>query len=73
MWMPTILQWLKRDDWAVIPLVKSDCNPGVWIGKGFAVHTQDAIERCHAWYRWAVGQAKALHPDVTLIDRLLRR
>jgi hypothetical protein len=67
MWMPALLAMAARDDWAVIPLVKSNCNPGVWLGKGYANTPQDLISRCHAWYQWAVGQAKALHPDVTLM------
>ena len=67
MWMPTLLAMAQRDDWAVIPLVKSACTPGEWLGKGYAGTPQDDISRCHAWYQWAVGQAKALHPDVTLM------
>ena len=67
MWMPTLLAMAERDDWAVIPLVKSACTPGEWLGKGYVGTPQDEINRCHAWFQWAVGQAKALHPDVTLM------
>jgi hypothetical protein len=67
MLMPTLLAMAERDDWTLIPLVKSNCNPGVWLGKGFNNTPQDLIDRCHAWYQWAVGQAKTLRPDVTLM------
>jgi peptidoglycan/LPS O-acetylase OafA/YrhL len=67
MWMPTILTMADADGWAVIPLVKSRCNPVVWIGPGYDGTPGDVLRACHAWYQWAVGQAKAAHPDVILI------
>jgi peptidoglycan/LPS O-acetylase OafA/YrhL len=67
MWMPTLLTMATADGWTVIPLVKSACNPVVWTGQGFRNTPGDIIRNCHAWYQWAVGQAKGLHPDVTLI------
>jgi peptidoglycan/LPS O-acetylase OafA/YrhL len=67
MWMPTVLAMAKRDGWVVVPLVKSRCNPAVWIGKGYPQTTGAVIRYCHAWYQWAVGQAKTLHPTVTLM------
>jgi peptidoglycan/LPS O-acetylase OafA/YrhL len=67
MWMPTILAMAQADAWVVIPIVKSGCVPSVWTGKGFANTSGATRVACHAWYRWAVGQAKSLHPDVTLI------
>jgi hypothetical protein len=33
--MPTILEMARRDRWAVIPLVRSGCNPSTWIGHGY--------------------------------------
>jgi peptidoglycan/LPS O-acetylase OafA/YrhL len=67
MWMPTVLGMAERDGWAVIPLVKSRCNPVVWTGQGWDGTPGDIIRYCHAWYQWAVEQAKSLRPDVTLI------
>ena len=59
MWMPTILSMAQLDGWVVLPLIKSGCEPDKWFDRAHA--------KCGAWYRWAVGQAKALHPNVTLI------
>jgi hypothetical protein len=47
-----------RDGWTVIPFVKLGCIPDFWT---------PANGKCGAWYSWAVRQASALHPDVTLI------
>ncbi len=60
MWMTTILGMAERDDWAVLPIVKSACTPGSWI-------RYPKKPECNAWYRWAIGKAKALRPDVTLV------
>lgn len=67
MWMPTLLTMATSDGWTVIPLVKSGCNPVSWTGQGFRGTPRDIVRYCHAWYAWAVSQAKGLHPDVTLI------
>jgi peptidoglycan/LPS O-acetylase OafA/YrhL len=67
MWMPTLLTMAEQDGWTVIPLVKSGCHPNAWIGPGFRGTPSDLLRACHAWYQWAVTQAKSLHPDVTLI------
>jgi peptidoglycan/LPS O-acetylase OafA/YrhL len=61
-WMPAILSMAQRDGWVVVPLVNgSGCAASTW--RGYAPRPW-----CATWYRWAVGQAKALHPDVTLIS-----
>jgi peptidoglycan/LPS O-acetylase OafA/YrhL len=60
MWMPALLSAAQKEGWAVIPLVKSGCTPERWIG-----HRGKA--ECHAWYRWAIGKARGLHPDGTLV------
>ena len=57
MWMPTILAMARRDDWAVVPLVKVRCVPRSWGGS----------DECGRWSRWAKRRAQALRPDVTLI------
>ncbi len=58
MWMPTILRFAKRDSWLVVPLVKLGCVPSSWLHKGVA---------CGKWYRWAVRQAAAIHPELSLV------
>lgn len=67
MWMPTILAMAQVDAWVVIPIVKSGCVASSWVGNGYAGTPAALLSACHAWYRWAVQQAKALHPDVTLM------
>lgn len=67
MWMPTILAMAKADGWRVTPLVKSGCVPSLWAGTGYPGTASVWLDRCHAWYRWAVAEARALHPDVVLV------
>jgi hypothetical protein len=67
MWMPALLAMAERDGWAVIPLVKSGCTSNMWTGPGFRGDPRDLLRACHAWYQWAVGQAKTLRPDVTMM------
>ena len=59
MWVPTILKMAERDGWVVLPIVKSACTPANWL--------RSSKPECPAWYRWAVRQAKAQRPDVTLV------
>jgi hypothetical protein len=59
-WMPTILQMAQQDGWVVLPLIKSACTPHTWL-------RFPEKPECPGWYKWAIGQAAALHPDVTLI------
>jgi peptidoglycan/LPS O-acetylase OafA/YrhL len=63
MWMPAILSMAQKDGWVVNLISKTACTPGIWTAD-FGDHR---APECHAWYRWAVGQVKVLHPDVTLI------
>jgi hypothetical protein len=67
MWMPTLLAMAQRDGWVIIPLVKSRCTPGVWVGNGYPSTPGAIIRACHAWYKWATAQGQALHPTVTLM------
>jgi peptidoglycan/LPS O-acetylase OafA/YrhL len=67
MWMPTLLALAQQDGWTLIPLVKSGCHPNVWTGPGFRSMPADLVRACHTWYQWALGQAKMLRPDVTMI------
>jgi hypothetical protein len=59
-WMPTILLMAEQDGWAILPIVKSACTPHTWL-------RYPQKPECPGWYKWAIGQAEALHPDVTLI------
>jgi SGNH domain (fused to AT3 domains) len=67
MWMPAILAMAQADSWNVVPLVKSGCVVATWTGKGYPDTPPSRLSACHAWYRWAVQQAKQLQPDVVLM------
>ena len=58
MWLPTVLELARRDNWAVIPLLRLGCTPGKW---------SSGSKACRDWYRWALGQVARLRPDVTLL------
>ena len=60
MWLPAILVMARRDNWAVVPLIRFGCTPGKWIR-----HEGDDV--CREWRRWAIGQVRRLHPTVTLL------
>jgi hypothetical protein len=60
MWLPAVLQMARHDGWAVVPLIRFGCTPGLWI-------THAGPDVCRAWYRWAFAQIRRLHPDVTLV------
>ncbi len=60
MWMPAILALAKRDGWEVRPIVKSGCVPATWLDRS------SDKPACRAWFKWAVQQAQAIRPAVTL-------
>jgi peptidoglycan/LPS O-acetylase OafA/YrhL len=60
MWLPALLEMAWHDDWAVVPLLRLGCTPDKWI-------SDRGSDTCREWYRWALGQAGQLHPQVTLI------
>jgi hypothetical protein len=62
MWMPTILGMATQNNWAVIPLIKSGCLPNRWVST-----TAEPLAECRTWYRWAIGEAKSLRPDVMMV------
>jgi hypothetical protein len=69
MWMPAIISLGQRDGWAVVPLLKQGCLASEWTG-GYHVdagHSLASLDECHAWFNWAMAQARSLHPDVVLI------
>ena len=60
MWLPAVLEMAWQDDWAVVPLLRTGCMPNRWV-------TGEGPASCRAWYRWAIGQARLLHPTVILV------
>ncbi len=68
MWMPAVLLMAQHDGWSVTPLVKSRCVPSAWLGKGYPNTPGATIDQCHAWFQWARGEARTLHPDVVLMS-----
>ncbi len=58
MWMPAYLRFAARSHWALVPLVKPGCVPSV-MGSG----------KCAAWYGWALGQVKRLHPRAIVVSQ----
>ncbi len=61
MWMPAIIDMAQHHDWAVRPIEKDGCIPADWW------HIRQSAADCRAWLVWAVGEVKALHPDVTVL------
>jgi len=60
MWLPAILVMARRDDWAVVPLIRFGCTPGKWIPP-----QNGGV--CGEWHRWALEQIRRLHPTATLL------
>jgi hypothetical protein len=60
MWLPAVLQMARRDNWAVVPLIRFGCTPDKWF-----THTGPDV--CRAWFRWGITQIRRLHPAVTLL------
>ena len=60
MWLPALLEMAWRDDWAVVPLIRTGCMPNRWV-------TNEGPEGCRSWYRWATSRVRRLHPQVTLV------
>jgi hypothetical protein len=67
MWMPTVLTMAAKDGWAVIPLIKSGCNPSMWRGSGYPGTSAIAVRQCRAWFTWAMKQARTARPDVVMM------
>jgi peptidoglycan/LPS O-acetylase OafA/YrhL len=60
-WLPDVLNLARHDNWAVVPLIKEGCSPSQWIASTGAPY-------CPPWFRWAMREASALRPNVTLIS-----
>jgi peptidoglycan/LPS O-acetylase OafA/YrhL len=60
MWLPAVLEMAWRDGWVVVPLLRTGCMPNRWI-------TNEGGASCRAWYRWAIREARLLHPRITLV------
>ncbi len=69
MWMPAIISLGQRDGFAVVPLLKQGCLASEWTTTEHsgAGHSLASLAECHAWFQWAMSQARSLHPDVALI------
>lgn len=61
MWLPAVLQMARRDNLAVVPLIRFGCTPGLWF-------THAGPDVCRAWFRWGITQIRRLHPDATLLS-----
>ena len=68
MWIPAILEMAQTDHLAVVPLVKSSCLPYEWITPVSNPATGPTSATCRTWYRWALGQARALHPAAMIVS-----
>ena len=60
MWLPAVLEMAWRDGWVVVPLLRTGCMPNRWI-------TNEGPSSCRVWYRWAMREARSLHPRITLV------
>jgi len=60
-WMPALIALGRRENWAIIPVVKVACAPLDWERHG---GTRD----CQNWFAWAKRTAANLHPTVLLIS-----
>jgi peptidoglycan/LPS O-acetylase OafA/YrhL len=58
MWMPAFVRFAVRYHWKLVPLIKAGCVPSV-LGSG----------KCAAWYGWARGQVRHLHPHALVLSQ----
>ncbi|HEU5491171.1 MAG TPA: acyltransferase family protein [Gaiellaceae bacterium] len=58
MWMPALIQFARRYHWRLVPLIKTGCVPAA-TGSG----------SCAAWYRWALGHVRRLHPRAVVLSQ----
>ena len=59
MWIPAMRIIAKHAHWRFIPVVKEAC--------GYADYVAPLKDECSEWYKWALRQVKALHPQVLVI------
>jgi peptidoglycan/LPS O-acetylase OafA/YrhL len=59
MWVPAVTEMAWHDHVAVVPLLRLGCTPGKWLTSGSG--------KCDAWFQWAVGEIRRLHPQVVLV------
>ena len=60
MWVSDVVQDAQRAGWAVVPVIKTSCQPAEWVGP---VGTGE----CRAWFAWAMRIVRALHPAAAVI------
>jgi peptidoglycan/LPS O-acetylase OafA/YrhL len=58
-WTPDVIGIGLREGWTVVPLLKAACTPQLWVDGGNVP--------CRSWFRWALGEARALHPAVAIL------
>jgi hypothetical protein len=59
MWVPAVTEMAWHDHVAVVPLLRLGCTPGKWLTSGSG--------KCDAWFEWAVGEIRRLHPQAVLV------
>jgi peptidoglycan/LPS O-acetylase OafA/YrhL len=59
MWIPAMRIIARRAHWRFIPVVKEACGYSDYVASG---HSE-----CAEWYRWALLQIRALHPEVLVL------
>ena len=66
MWLPALTEIASEQDWAIYPFVKYGCTAWdvvLWRDGGGGAQTE-----CAEWRSWAVEQASALAPTVTILS-----
>ncbi|HEV8065893.1 MAG TPA: acyltransferase family protein [Acidimicrobiales bacterium] len=71
MWLDDLDHFGSQYGWQIVPLIKQGCTGVEWSSDPNAVGPADVVGTgrgpvCNAWYRWAIGQAKALRPTVII-------
>lgn len=60
-WLPALSAAAKTAGWQLFPVVKEACDyPGYL--------STDLTGQCAQWYRWALSQIPALHPDLIVVN-----
>jgi len=58
MWMPALIHFARSHHWRLVPLIKVGCVPAA---------TRSGS--CAAWYSWALGQVRRLHPRAVVLSQ----
>ena len=60
-WLPALGPTAVAAGWQLFPVVKESCDWGEYLGS-------NRFPQCGAWYRWALDQVKAIHPDLVVLN-----